>query len=269
MSLKDRIGFDAGGTKLEDALEWSIANGFYFLDFNADSGPNHMESWSRERIAAIRDTCDRNGITIGLHTLSAVNIAETSPYVSRAVDDYLRASIDLANNLGCQWTVIHAGYHFSGDVAARTKASMDRLQRIAKYAADTGARILLENLNFEPEHAEIHYMAHTVAECKPYFDAIPPERLGWAFTVNHSHLVPDGVSGFFDAFGIERIGEVRLADNTGEYEVHMIPGEGTIDFAGTFKNLESAGYTGHYSMAYGTPEEKIASRDWLVAQAEG
>jgi sugar phosphate isomerase/epimerase len=267
MTLRDRIGFDAGGMKLEDALEWAIANEFYFLDFNADSGPNHLESWSMERAAAVSETCERNGISIGLHTLSAVNIAETSPYVSGAVDEYLRASIDLANNLGCQWTVVHAGYHFSGDVAARQKASVDRLQRIAKYAADTGARILLENLNFEPEHAEIHYMAHDVEETRDYFDAIPPEQLGWAFTVNHSHLVPEGVQGFLDAFGIERIGEVRLADNTGEYEVHMMPGQGTIDFASMFRGLESAGYKGHYSMAYGSPDEKIASRDWLVSEA--
>ena len=267
MTLRDRIGFDAGGMKLEDALEWAIANGIYFLDFNADSGPNHMESWGRDRIKAVQETCETNGISIGLHTLSAVNIAETSPYVSRAVDEYLRASVDLANSLGCQWTVVHAGYHFSGDVPARSKASLERLQRIAKYASDTGGRILLENLNFEPEHAEIHYMAHTVEECKTYFDAIPAERLGWAFTVNHSHLVPDGVSGFVEAFGIERIGEVRLADNTGEYEVHMIPGEGTIDFGSMFRSLESVGYSGHYSMAYGSLDEKLASRDWLLGQA--
>ena len=112
-------------------------------------------------------------------------------------------------------------------------------------------------------------MAHTVEETKAYFDEIPADRLGWAFTVNHSHLVPDGVKGFLDAFGIERVGEVRLADNTGDYEVHMIPGEGNIDFATMFQGVESAGYTGHYSMAYGSLDQKITSRDWLVAQAVG
>jgi sugar phosphate isomerase/epimerase len=264
MTLRDRIGFDAGATRLEDALKWAIANNFYFLDFNADAGPNHMDSWSRERIRAVRETCEKSGIAIGLHTLSAVNIAETSPYVSRAVDEYLRGSIDLANNLGCQWTIVHAGYHFSGDVEARKKASLERLQRIVQYAADTGARVLLENLNLEPEKSEIHYMAHTVEECKYYFGAIPPDRLGWAFTVNHANLVPEKSEGFLREFGTERIGEVRLADNTGDYEVHMVPGEGNIDFAALFKSLESAGYTGHYSMAYGSLEQKVSSRNWLA-----
>lgn len=263
MSLKDRIGFDAGKTRLEDAVQWAIDNEFFFLDFNADAGPNHMDTWSEDRTREIRKMCESNGISVGLHTLSAVNVAEFSPHVSRGVDGYMRASVDLANQLGCSWTVVHAGYHFSGDVAERKKASLDRLVRICKYGADTGQQILLENLNFEPDRAEIHYLAHTVEEIRTYFDSIPPEQLGWAFTANHSHLVPGGVDGFIDAFGIERIGEVRLADNTGDYEVHLIPGEGTLDFSNLFTRLENAGYRGHYSMAYGSDEQRIESRDYL------
>jgi len=61
------------------------------------------------------------------------------------------------------------------------------------YAERTGAHLLLENLHFEPTTAEIHYLAHTVAECRYYFDAIASPAFGWAFTVNHAHLVPEGV----------------------------------------------------------------------------
>ena len=241
MTLKDRIGVDAGTTRLEDAVQWAIDNEFFFLDFNADAGPNHMDSWSVERAREIRNMCESNGISIGLHTLSAVNVAEFSPYVSRGVESYMRASVDLANQLGCSWVVVHAGYHFSGDVTERKKASLDRLIRICKYGADTGQRILLENLNYEPEKAEVHYLAHTVEEIQLYFNAIPLEQLGWACTANHSHLVPEGVDGFIDAFGIERIGEVRLADNNGDYEVHLIPGEGTLDFSHLVTRVETAG----------------------------
>ena len=267
MSLKDRIGADAGKTRLEDAIQWAIDNEFFFLDFNADAGPNHMDSWTPERTRTVRDMCESNGISIGLHTLSAVNVAEFSPYVSRAVEEYMRASVDLANRLDCVWTVVHAGYHFSDDIPERKKASIDRLKRIGKYGSDTGQKILLENLNFEPDKAEVHYMAHTVEEAREYFDEIPTEHMGWAFTANHSHLVPDGIDGFLDAFGIDRIGEVRLADNHGDYEVHLIPGEGTLDFANMFNRLESAGYKGHYSMAYGSDQERIDSRNHLISLA--
>jgi sugar phosphate isomerase/epimerase len=58
---------------------------------------------------------------------------------------------------------------------------------------------------------------------------------------------------------------VRLADNTGEYEVHLAPGEGTIDFKALFERLESAGYAKHYTMAFGGDGDKLAARDRLAA----
>jgi sugar phosphate isomerase/epimerase len=57
---------------------------------------------------------------------------------------------------------------------------------------------------------------------------------------------------------------VRLADNTGEYEIHLNPGQGTIDFGAVFARLEKAGYARHYSMAFGSDADKLAARDMLA-----
>lgn len=263
MNLRDRIGYDAGGTRLEDALAWAAANALHYVDFNADRGPNHLNSWSDERIQAVRNTCARHDIHLGLHTASAVNVAELSPYVSDAVDVYLRANIDVAMQLGCEWLVVHGGYHFSSDIDARKAASLERLKRTVAYAEQARARLLLENLNFEPNDAEIHYLAHNVDECRYYFEAISSAHFGWAFTVNHANLVPEGIDGFIDAFGINRIGEVRLADNLGDKEVHLNPGEGNIDFASLFTRLESAGYQDHYMMAFGNQADKLIARNFF------
>ena len=263
MNLRDRIGYDAGGTRLEDALAWAAANALHYVDFNADRGSNRLDAWSDERIQAVRDTCARHDIHLGLHTASAVNVAELSPYVSDAVDAYLRANIDVAMRLGCEWLVVHGGYHFSSDIDARKAASLERLKRTVAYAEQAKARLLLENLNFEPNDAEIHYLAHNVDECRYYFEAISSAQFGWAFTVNHANLVPEGINGFIDAFGIGRIGEVRLADNLGDKEVHLNPGEGNIDFVSLFTRLESAGYQGHYMMAFGNQADKLVARDFF------
>ena len=157
--------------------------------------------------------------------------------------------------------MVHAGYHFSAAVEARKSASLERLKRTVGYAEDVGTVLLLENLNFEPHDAEVHYLAHTVAECRTYFDAISSDHFGWAFTANHAHLVPEGIEGFLDAFGVERIGEVRLADNLGDKEVHLNPGEGNIDFAALFRRLESSGYKKYYTMAFGSLQDKLAARE--------
>jgi sugar phosphate isomerase/epimerase len=269
MNLRERIGYDAGGTHLEEALAWAMANALHYVDFNADRGPNHLNSWSDERVRAVRETCARHNIHLGLHTASAVNVAEVSPYVSDAVDAYLRANIDLAARLGCEWLVVHGGYHFSSDISARKAASLERLKRTVAYAEQANAHLLLENLNFEPDDAEIHYLAHNIDECRYYFEAISSPHFGWAFTVNHANLVPEGINGFIDAFGISRIGEVRLADNLGDKEVHLNPGEGNIDFVSLFKRLESAGYRGHYMMAFGNQADKLAARDFFEECSRG
>ena len=264
-TLRERIGFDAGATPLEEALDWAARHDFHYVDFNADGGRNHLDEWGAERVRSLRAACERHRIHLGLHTSSAVNVAEVSPRVAEAVDEYLRANVDLAARLGCEWVVVHAGYHFSSALAARTAASLERLRRLTAHAERAGAHLLLENLNREPAHAEVRYLAHTVEECRPYFDAIRSPHFGWAFTVNHAHLVPEGIDGFLDAFGISRIGEVRLADNTGEYEIHLNPGQGTVDFMALFGRLEAAGYRRHYTMAFGAAEDKLAAREMLAA----
>jgi sugar phosphate isomerase/epimerase len=269
VSLRERIGFDAGSTHLEEALAWAAAHALHYVDFNADRAPNHLGSWSDERVRAVREMCVRHDIHLGLHTLSAVNVAEFSPFVSAAVDTYLQANIDFAMRLGCAWIVVHAGYHFSSDVSARQAASLARLKRAVAYAEKAGAQLLLENLNFEPHDAEIHYLAHTVEECRDYFAAIASAHFGWAFTVNHANLVPEGIAGFIDAFGVSRIGEVRLADNLGDKEVHLKPGEGNIDFAALFRRLESSGYQGHYTMAFGNQADKLQARDFFETCMRG
>src|SRR5262245_21560952 len=268
-SLRDRIGPDVGGTRLEDALAAAARHGYFYLDFNADHGPNHLDHWDAARARAVRDACARHGIHLGLHTLSGVNVAEFSPRVAEGVDAYLQANVDLAGHLGCEWIIVHAGFHFGTNVPARRAASLERLTRLTAYAERAGARLLLENLNAEPERAEVHYLAHTVEECRPYFEEIQSAAFGWAFTVNHAHLVPEGIGGFLDAFGVARIGEVRLADNTGEYEIHLRPGEGTIDFRALFRRLEASGYRHHYAMAFGNDDDKVAARDVFAACAAG
>jgi sugar phosphate isomerase/epimerase len=267
-SFRDRIGYDSGVTPLEDTLEWASAHGFHYIDFNADRPPNILASWSDERIKAVREACERHDIHLGLHTQSSINVSEYAPFLSEAVDQYLTANIDLAVRLNCAWVEVHAGYHFSSNLEDRKSSGLERLKRTADYAQRAGMMLMMENLNFEPDDAEIHYLAHNVEECRYYFDAIEPEKLRWAFTVNHAHLVSEGIDGFLDAFGIGRMEEVRLADSLGDKELHLLPGEGTIDFASLFKRIEGAGYTGHYMMALGNLEEKLAARDYFVRAFE-
>ncbi len=261
MHFIDRIGYDAGATRLEGALAVAAERGFHYLDFSADTGPNRVDNWPEDRLRSARSLMDTHEIAVTVHTASSVNVAEFAPHVGEAVDAYLRSNIDLARRITAHGVVVHGGMHFSSAFEARMEAARDRLIRATDYAENSGVNLFFENLNREPDDAEVHYLGHNVEECRYFFDAINSHRFGWAFTVNHANLTPEGIDGFIAALDVSRIGEVRLADNTGDVEIHMVPGQGNIDFPAMFSSLESAGYRGYYSMAFGSLDDKLASRE--------
>jgi len=265
-TLLDRIGVDIGRKlKLEDAIAWAARHGVRFIDIELDTGANAFTRFDAVRSAAIRDACARAGVQLGLHTSSTVNVAEYAPLLSNAADAYLRAYIDAAAKLGARWIVVHAGFHFGSDQAQRMEAGLERLRQTTAYAEAHGVTLLLENLNKEPQDAEVHYLAHTLEEWRWYFERIDSPAFGLAFTANHAHLVPEGVPGFVEAMPIGRVREVRLADCLRNgVEQHLRPGEGNFDFPDLFSRLDAMGFAGHYMAAFGSLEDMLAGRRALA-----
>lgn len=270
MTLFDRIGIDIGRKLLlEEAVGWAAGHRVRYIDVQLDSGANALGTINAARAAAVRRACEHHGIHLGLHTASAVNVAECAPYIGDAVEHYLRAYVDAAALLGAEWIVMHAGFHFTSDRDERMRTGRERLARIASHAERKGALVLLENLNKEPDQAEVHYLAHTIEEWRYYFEAIDSPAFKLSFTVNHAHLVPEGVSGFVDAIDMTRVEEVRLADCwRNGFEVHLKPGDGDLDFADMFRRVEGAGFSGHYMNAFGSLDDMLTGREALVGIAD-
>jgi sugar phosphate isomerase/epimerase len=269
MGLFERIGIDVGRKLvLEDAVEWAAEHKVRYIDIQLDTGDNALGTISGIRGSRVRALCEKHHVTIGLHTASAVNVAEYAPYVGDAVEAYLKAYVDASVRLGAKWIVMHAGFHFTSDKDQRMKAGLDRLKRVVAYAENKGALILLENLNKEPDDAEVHYLAHTVEEWRYYFTAIDSHNFRLSFTANHAHLVPEGIPGFIQAIDLSRVGEVRLADCfRNGFEAHLKPGEGNLDFGDLFLRLERGGFKGHYTNAFGSLDDMLAARYELLRLA--
>jgi sugar phosphate isomerase/epimerase len=269
MNLRDRIGMDVGRKlRLEDAIAWAAAHDVSSIDIQLDAGANALGEFDAARAAAVRRACERSGVRLGLHTASAVNVAETAPYVGAAVERYLEAYVEIAPRLGAEWIVMHAGYHFTADRDLRMRAGLERLQRIVGHAEKHGALVLLENLNKEPAEAEVHYLAHTVEEWRYYFERIESSAFKLSFTANHAHLVPEGIAGFVAALDFGRVEEVRLADcRRNGCEEHLMPGNGDLDFADMFRRIEEKGFAGHYMNAFGSLDDMLAGREVLLRLA--
>jgi sugar phosphate isomerase/epimerase len=259
MADPGRIGIDVGEKlPLEDAIAWAAQTGVQIIDVQLDGAGIRLDP---ARAGGIREQCERHGISLGLHTSSAVNVAELAPLVGDAVDAYLQAYVDAAAMLGAGWIVVHAGYHFSSNLTRRMDAGLQRLRRAVAYAETRNTRLLLENLNKEPADAEVHYLAHTIEEWRWYYEKIQSPAFALSFTANHAHLVPEGVEGFLAALPLDRVVEVRLADcfRNGKEE-HLLPGLGDFDFPGLFHALTARGYQGHYMNAFGSLNDMVSAR---------
>lgn len=269
MNLRERIGIDLSrDVRIEDGVVWAAKNDVKYLDIQLDNDTNDITTFDEKRVSAVRSVREKHGIHIGLHTSSAVNVAEFAPFASNGVDEYLKAYIDIYPRVGAEWIVVHAGYHFGKDKPVRMKAGLERLKRMADYAEKKKVRLLLENLNKEPKDAEVHYLAHTLEEWRYYWGLLDSPAVRLSFTVNHAHLVPEGYEGFSDALDFGLVGEVRLADcHRNGHEVHLKPGAGDLDFGDMFRRIEGKGFKGHYTNAFGSLEDRLDGRDYLVGKA--
>jgi sugar phosphate isomerase/epimerase len=269
MGLRDRIGVDIGRKlPLEDAVAWAARHAVRFIDIQLDTGANALGTIDEARAARVRAACARDSVRLGLHTASAVNVAEYAPFVGDAVERYLCAYVDAAQRLGAEWIVVHAGFHFTSDKDMRMQAGRERLKRVVAYAEGKGPLVLLENLNKEPAEAEVHYLAHTVEEWRFYFEHLASPAFGLSFTANHAHLVPEGIAGFVAALDWARVAEVRLADCfRNGHEAPLKPGAGDLDFADLFRRVEEQGFRGHYTNAFGSLDEMLDGREDLVSLA--
>ena len=267
-TLRQRIGVDVGRrVSAEEAVEWAAQNEVYYFDIQTDIAPNALESFDDSRCSKIREGCEQHGLHLGLHTLSGVNIAEISPHLREAADAYLRNYIDLSVKLGAEWIVVHGGYHFTGCQKIRKQASIDRIKRAVEYAEKQNALLLLENLNGEPELAEVHYMPDNLEDTQEYFEQIQSPNLRWSFTINHAHFDPIGIKGFVEGMDMSLCEEVRVADNNGEYEIHMKPGTGNVDFGEMFRLIESSRFKGHYMNGFGSLDDMLEGREYLLERA--
>ena len=267
-TLGQRNGVDVGRrVSAEEAVEWAAQNEVYYFDIQTDIAPNALESFDDSRCSKIREGCEQHGLHLGLHTLSGVNIAEISPHLREAADAYLRNYIDLSVKLGAEWIVVHGGYHFTGCQKIRKQASIDRIKRAVEYAEKQNALLLLENLNGEPELVEVHYMPDNLEDTQKYFEQIQSPNLRWSFTINHAHFDPIGIKGFVEGMDMSLCEEVRVADNNGEYEIHMKPGTGNVDFVEMFRLIESSGFTGHYMNGFGSLDDMLEGREYLLERA--
>src|SRR6266508_1622925 len=126
---------------LERVIQWASEHRFKRMDFNADGPPNYPVTFTPERVQAVAGLVEQSGLQLGIHTSSAVNMAEITPVMAEAADAYLQENFELAQELGCGYLICHGGFHFSSDREPRLEAAIARIRRAIGWAEELGLEI--------------------------------------------------------------------------------------------------------------------------------
>ncbi len=256
--LPTGFGFDAGGERFEDALEWAASCGMHYLELAPDKPPNQLEQWPAERVRRVRERAADAGIALGLHPSSAVNVAETNTFFTARTEEWMDRILELGAALGVRWSVAHGGYFFGSDLEERRAAAIARVKRAVERAEAAGIPLWLENHNPEPRYSELNYLPVDREQLSWFFEAIESPYLGLSFNVIHANQLEEGWGPMLRQFA-DRIREVRLADNRGFQEEHLAPGQGHIDFPAVFSALRDIGFQGPLLLAFSGREPKAAA----------
>jgi sugar phosphate isomerase/epimerase len=264
----EQIGFAASSGPVERYFPLAARHGVAWLEFACQHPANFPQTFDRARIARVRRLMERARVRCGLHSASFVNSAEIMPTVREAAVRHLREYVDLTRALGCEYLVIHAGYHFSVYLDRVKRALYETMAAATEYAERRRVPLVIENMNHMGPRSEFQYLGVALEEFADLFGRIRSPYLGLALDAAHCNLLPGGTARFVKAFG-DRIGEVQLSDNRGTVDEHLTVGEGTLDFAALFRQLGAVAYRGPLVIELRDVEKKVTSRARLVAMLEG
>ncbi|MCX8205066.1 MAG: sugar phosphate isomerase/epimerase [Candidatus Nezhaarchaeota archaeon] len=228
---------------------FAISRGFSFLLRRLEPRVNELDALevidegatrlSEARLRKLSDLARTIGIELSLHApFIDINIASVSPFMRRAALKHLSRSLERAARLECAVWVVHGGGYPHLKLKARAyEKSLASLNKLASQAADFGLRVALEN------YPAIEGLLYTSAEevARAVREGLH-ESIGICLDLGHANTAHQ-VQEFMKLIGSSVI-HVHAHDNDGLSDLHLAPGDGTIDWDEVLGQLKRASFSG-------------------------
>ncbi|HEY3940575.1 MAG TPA: sugar phosphate isomerase/epimerase family protein [Bryobacteraceae bacterium] len=158
---------------------------------------------------------------------AVMNITERLKAKRMAVVDEIKRAIEIAETVPCRYLIQHLGVQEDEMDERKLDAAFSSLDEIRVFAAQRGVEVLLENIPNEL----------ALARRLNDFLAQTHLNLNYCFDVGHAHMT-NGITSEFELMK-ERIRSTHLHDNDGHADLHLFPGQGTIDWHNAMRLLRS------------------------------
>jgi len=159
----------------------------------------------------------------------AVNVIH--PEKSRRIDamDEIKRALEVAEQIPFRYLIIHLGEREDGWNPRSLENSLTALEHLRAFANPLGVKLLVENIQNEVTQSRNLLEILNVGHFKD---------IGVCFDAGHAHL-GDGVATVLAELR-PQIRSTHLHDNKGDRDSHLWPGDGTIAWDETIKELKSA-----------------------------
>lgn len=174
--------------------------------------------------------------------------------------EHARAYLRLAARVGAKTVNLPCGQRIEDQSHFRVHAERQAagIKEIALAASDLGIR-----LTIEAPHQ--NGLVRTLDEAHFLMERIDEDHVDFLLDVGHVHAAGFSPPEAVHAFG-GKIGHVHVKDGKGQ-DIFRVPGEGEIDFAAFFSELQQVGYHGYCALELDGQGESVSERRQAVERA--
>lgn len=219
-----------------DALLAIGAHGFDSVELLADR--SHLDYHNPSTIADLQQWLAEGRLTLhSVHAPLDVNLASGDQETREHAVAEIEKALQIARRIAYRALVVHLGLPRAASTAAADNsrdAARRSLETLQATAAPLGVRLAVEIIPNELSRAGslVHFLE----------DVLDVRGPGICLDLGHAHLEGDVLEVVETV--AEHIVTVDVHDNRGRGDDHLVPFEGTVDWAGALTGLQKVGYDG-------------------------
>lgn len=242
------IGFR--GWKIEDSVVRLAEIGYEAIELcleHPDLQPSHLTSSAVRRL---RQLVEAQGVSV-----SAVSYHGAGDQLEVRRRKLYQA-LEVIPSLGTDLLITSSRREKPQRLQAQFMEHLDWYEELCAAAAEQGVRVAVE-----PQPGRV---IRTTEDLVKIMQAVSRPNLVASLDIAYASMVSDDLSWAMFTLG-PRLANVHLADARGKEPLHLIPGEGDIDFGEVREILNSVGYCGPLVLDLDRPGEdpaELAQRAW-------
>lgn len=250
-----RIGISSGSCAdcpILDILPALRASGATGIELGTPA--RHFDPWSAGQVDAVARYCAEAGLeAVSIHAPfgGALDLADPNPHHRHAAIGAILIAASAIKALGGRLVVVHPSdlERRGHDVEARLADAARSLSLLAENCAHAGLTLAVET-------PLPHLIGGQPDEFAWILSRLDPAA-GVCLDTGHTAL---GRSWHrFMAVAGDRLVHVHASDNRGQFDDHLPPGDGTIDWPDVVRTLQAAGFDGWIMLELQRPRDNAAA----------